>query len=244
MLFRAVPIVRAIAWDISEHFRDNWQGTPFKGQLVTPRKETAVLYKKFFDEFGMVKTQVLISPPDDREGEEEIYKENEDPVIGFWRAAMDRFGTPKEYERQVINGFKYGDPSEDQGDVPEIIIVVDKLLTGFDCPRNTVLYLARQLKDHTLLQAIARVNRLHEGKDYGYIIDYRGVLGNLDEALSFYATLPDFDREDLEGIVTDISSVIDNLPQLHSAVWDGTPFRSVAIPLRRTRRNTPRIGPG
>lgn len=220
MLFRAVPIVRAIAWDISEHFRDNWQGTPFKGQLVTPRKETAVLYKKFFDEFGMVKTQVLISPPDDREGEEEIYKENEDPVIGFWRAAMDRFGTPKEYERQVINGFKYGDPSEDQGDVPEIIIVVDKLLTGFDCPRNTVLYLARQLKDHTLLQAIARVNRLHEGKDYGYIIDYRGVLGNLDEALSFYATLPDFDREDLEGIVTDISSVIDNLPQLHSAVWD------------------------
>lgn len=133
---------------------------------------------------------------------------------------MDRFGTPKEYERQVINAFKYGDPSEDQSDAPEIIIVVDKLLTGFDCPRNTVLYLARQLKDHTLLQAIARVNRLHEGKDYGYIIDYRGVLGNLDKALSFYATLPDFDREDLEGIVTDISTVIDDLPQLHSAVWD------------------------
>jgi type I restriction enzyme R subunit len=220
MLFRAAPVVRAIAWDVGEHFRDNWQGTPFKGQLVTPRKETALLYKKYFDEFGMVKTQVLISPPDDREGEEELYKENENPVIGFWKSTMDRYGTPRDYERQVINAFKYGDPSEEQSDAPEIIIVVDKLLTGFDCPRNTVLYLARQLKGHTLLQAIARVNRLHEGKDYGYIIDYRGVLGNLDQALDFYSTLPDFDRDDLEGIVTNVSAVIDELPQRHSALWD------------------------
>ena len=220
MLFRAAPVVRAIAWDVSEHFRDNWQGTPFKGQLVAPRKETALLYKKYFEEFCMVKTQVLISPPDDREGEEELYKENRDPVIGFWKSTMDRYGTPKEYERQVINAFKYGDPLEEQSDAPEIIIVVDKLLTGFDCPRNTVLYLARQLKDHRLLQAIARVNRLYEGKDYGYIIDYRGVLGNLDQALDFYSSLPDFDRDDLEGVVTDVSAVIDELPQLHSAVWD------------------------
>jgi type I restriction enzyme, R subunit len=220
MLFRAEPVVRAIAWDVSEHFRQNWQGTPFKGQLVTPRKETALLYKKYLDEFGMVETQVLISPPDDREGEEELYKETNDPVLRFWKSMMDRYGTPKEYERQVINGFKYGDPSEDQSDAPEIIIVVDKLLTGFDCPRNTVLYLARQLRDHTLLQAIARVNRLHEGKDYGYIIDYRGVLVNLDEALDFYATLREFDADDLAGIVTDISTVIDELPQRHSALWD------------------------
>jgi type I restriction enzyme, R subunit len=220
MLFRAEPIVRAIAWDICVHFRTNWQGTPFKGQLVTPRKETAVLYQKFFDEFNIVKTRVLISPPDDREGEEELYKENRDPVVGFWKAAMDRYGTPKEYERQVINAFKYGDPSEEQSDTPEIIIVVDKLLTGFDCPLNTVLYLARQLRGHTLLQAIARVNRLHPGKDFGYIVDYRGVLGDLDQALDFYSTVPEFDRDDLEGVVTDISTVIDEVPQRHSALWD------------------------
>lgn len=220
MLFRAEPVVRAIAWDVSEHFRKNWKGTGFKGQLVTPRKETAILYKNMFDEFGIVKTQVLISAPDDREGEDDVYKENTEKVIRFWKSMMDRYGTPKEYERQIINSFKYGDPNDEQLDAPEIIIVVDKLLTGFDCPRDTVLYLARLLREHTLLQAIARVNRLYEGKDFGYIIDYRGVLPQLDQALDFYSSLPDFDYKDLEGTVTNVVAVINKLPQSHSAVWD------------------------
>jgi type I restriction enzyme R subunit len=98
--------------------------------------------------------------------------------------------------------------------------VVDKLLTGFDCPANTVLYLARSLKEHTLLQAIARVNRLFTGKDYGFIIDYRGVLPDLDEALSLYSELPEFDEEDLADTVTEIRVAIDKLPQKHSALWD------------------------
>jgi type I restriction enzyme, R subunit len=93
-------------------------------------------------------------------------------------------------------------------------------LTGFDAPKNTVLYLTRQLKDHSLLQAIARVNRLHEGKDNGYIIDYRGVLENLDHALDLYSTLPEFDAKDLEGILTDVSEPIATLPQKHSLLWD------------------------
>jgi type I restriction enzyme R subunit len=219
-LFRAEPVVKAIAWDVSEHFARNWKGTPFKGQLVAPRKETAILYKHFFDSFGKVNTQVLISPPDEREGEEAFFEKSTDRVAVFWKAMMDRYGTPREYERQVINAFKYGDPIDDPHNTLEIIIVVDKLLTGFDCPRNTVLYLARQLKEHTLLQAIARVNRLHEGKDYGYIIDYRGVLPQLDEALDLYSELPEFDEDDLVGTVTDIGSVIDKLPQKHSALWD------------------------
>lgn len=220
MLFRAEPIVRAIAWDVSEHFSKNWKGTPFKGQLVAPRKETAILYKKFFDEFGMVKTQVLISPPDEREGEEDLYKENTDVVVRFWKAMMDKYGTAKEYERQIINAFKFGDPTDEQLDAPEIIVVVDKLLTGFDCPPDTVLYLARLLREHTLLQAIARVNRLYEGKEYGYIIDYRGVLPQLDQALDLYSSLPEFDRNDLEGTVTNIGDAIDKLPQTHAALWD------------------------
>ena len=71
--------------------------------------------------------------------------------------------------------------------------MVDKLLTGFDAPRNIVLYIARSLKEHSLLQAIARVNRLHPGKDFGYIIDYYGVVAQLHEALELYSAL--------EGIV-------------------------------------------
>jgi len=219
MLMQAEPIVREIAWDISQHFRDNWQHTPFKAQLVTPTKATALLYKDYLDEFGVVKSEVLISGPDDREGEEDIYKENKEKVIRFWKAMMDKYGTEKEYNRQLINAFKYGDPGDPEENAPEIIIVVHKLLTGFDAPCDTVLYLTRQLKEHTLLQAIARVNRLHDGKDYGYVVDYRGVLENLDHALDMYSTLSEFAPEDIEGTLTDVHSAIEQLPQKHSELW-------------------------
>ncbi|MCD4786317.1 MAG: type I restriction endonuclease subunit R [Candidatus Eremiobacteraeota bacterium] len=205
--------VKAVAWDISEHYRDNWQGSGFKGQLVTQNKATALLYKKYLDEFGMVSSEVLISGPDEREGEEDISSENKQSVQRFWKAMMTRFGREKEYNRQLIRAFKYGESLE-------IIIVVDKLLTGFDAPRNTILYLTRKLRDHTLLQAIARVNRLEEGKEFGYILDYRGVLENLDQALDLYSTLSEFDAKDIEDILTDIGEQIASLPQKHSLLWD------------------------
>ena len=98
--------------------------------------------------------------------------------------------------------------------------MVDKLLVGFDAPRNTILYLTRKLKDHALLQAIARVNRLCDGKEFGYILDYRGVLENLDHALDLYSNLPEFDAEDLKGILTDVGVETQTLPQKHSLLWD------------------------
>lgn len=212
-LNKAEQKVACIAWDISVHYRDNWQGTGFKGQLVTQDKATALLYKKYLDDFGMVSCEVLISSPDDREGEEDIYAENKEAVIRFWKSIMEKYGTEKQYNKQLIDAFKHGD-------TPEIIIVVDKLLVGFDATRNAILYLTRNLKDHTLLQAIARVNRLHDGKEFGYIIDYRGVLENLDKAIDLYGSLDAFDSADLEGIVTDIEVEIAKLPQRHSELWD------------------------
>ncbi|MBF0105768.1 MAG: type I restriction endonuclease subunit R [Deltaproteobacteria bacterium] len=215
-LNKAEKKVMRIAWDISTHFRDNWQRTPYKAQLVTQDKSTALLYKKYLDEFDMVSSDVLISGPDDREGNTEVNEENPQAVQAFWKKMMSRFGSDKEYNRQIINSFK-------KGDHPEIIIVVDKLLTGFDAPRNTVLYLTRKLKDHTLLQAIARVNRLYDGKDFGYIIDYRGVLQNLDEALDVYGKLAEFDEEGLEDLcsaLTDVSEEVKKLAQRHSDLWD------------------------
>jgi len=212
-LNKAEQKVARIAWDISVHFAENWQNTPFKAQLVTQDKATALLYKKHLDEFGMVSSQVLISGPDDREGETDIYEENKKEVIHFWKAMMQKYGGEKEYNRQLISAFK-------NADAPEIIIVVEKLLVGFDAKRNTVLYLTRNLKDHTLLQAIARVNRLFEGKDFGYIIDYRGVLENLDQAIDLYGSLDAFERDDLEGILKDVDVEISKLPQRHSELWD------------------------
>ena len=212
-LNKAAQKVMAIAWDISVHFRDNWQGTGFKGQLVAQDKATALLYKKCLDEFGIVSSEVLISGPDEREGEEDLYEENKLAVQRFWKATISKYGSEREYNKQVINAFKHAEH-------PEIIIVVDKLLVGFDAPRNTILYLTRKLKDHSLLQAIARVNRLCDGKEFGYILDYRGVLENLDYALDLYSTLPEFDAQDIKDILTDVSVETATLPQKHSILWD------------------------
>jgi type I restriction enzyme R subunit len=215
-LNKAQQKVMRIAWDVSEHYRDNWQGTPYKAQLVTQDKATAMLYKKFLDDFGLVSSEVLISGPDDREGEDDVHEESTDEVKAFWKKMMAKYASEKEYNRQIISAFK-------NADQPEIIIVVDKLLTGFDAPRNTVLYLTRRLKGHTLLQAIARVNRLYDGKDFGYIIDYRGVLQSLDDALDIYGQLSEFDKEGLDDLctaLTDVDTEVQKLPQRHSDVWD------------------------
>lgn len=206
--------MRMIAWDISYHFHDNWQGkTPFKGQLVCDKKINAIKYKEYLDEIGIVTSEVLISPIDEREGEESAYEKSSEKVNQFWKRMMDEHGNARSYEKNVINRFK------NQKD-PEIIIVVDKLLTGFDEPKNTVLYLTRNLQGHKLLQAIARVNRVYPDKDFGYIIDYYGVIENLDDALQMYSSFEDFDEEDLVGTLTNISEEIKKLPQKHSDLWD------------------------
>ena len=202
----------AISWDISLHFRNNFKETPFKAQLVTQSKLAAIRYKNYLDQIGIVTSEVMISKPDDREGEDSAFGDTPDEVKRFWKKMMDQHGNPKKYEENVVNRFKHND-------APEVIIVVDKLLTGFDAPRNTVLYLTRNLKGHTLLQAIARVNRIYPGKDYGYIIDYYGVIENIDEALDTYS-FEDFDEEDLRGTLIDMDKEISKLSQKHSELWD------------------------
>lgn len=205
--------IYAIAWNISLHFRDNWQGTPFKAQLVCDKKVNAIRYKEFLDEIGIVSCEVLISSIDEREGEESAYEKSTEKENQFWKKMMDEHGNSKSYEKNIISRFK------NQKD-PEIIIVVDKLLTGFDEPKNTVLYLTRNLQGHKLLQAIARVNRIYPDKEFGYIIDYYGVIENLDTALTLYSSFEDFDADDLEGTLVNINEEIKKLPQKHSELWD------------------------
>jgi len=205
--------ILAQCWDITKHFEQNFKGTEFKGQLVCQNKLSAIKYKMFLDEIGRVTSEVVISAPDDREGEESAYGATSDVVKSFWKMMMDEHGTFKKYQKNIVNRFTHTEE-------PEIIIVVDKLLTGFDAPRNTVLYLTRKLQGHTLLQAIARVNRIYPDKDYGYIIDYYGVLGALDDAIELYSSFDEFDSEDLQGTFTDIEEETKKLPQKHSELWD------------------------
>lgn len=212
-LNKADQIIYARAWDITEHFVDNIQGTGFKGQLVAPNKTTAIKYREYIKEIGKVRCDVLISAPDTRENHDDAYEENEDVVMKFHKAMMSKYGKQENYEKSIISAFK-------KQDHPEIIIVVDKLLTGFDAPNNQVLYVTRSLKEHTLLQAIARVNRVAAGKEYGFIIDYFGNLENLDNALNTYSGLNDFDENELIGTITNINKELEKLPQAHSELWE------------------------
>ncbi len=213
ILNEAEQKIANVALDISQHFEHKYKGTGFKGQLTVPSKAIALKYKKYLDELGMVTSEVVISAPDTREGNDDIYEENSSEVNQFWRRMMDRFGNESEYNAQIINQFK-------NAPEPELLIVVDKLLTGFDAPKNSVLYIARSLKEHGLLQAIARVNRLAEGKDYGEIIDYYGLLTELDEALLTYSNIGDFDEEDIQDALVSAQEEIKKLPQLHSDLWE------------------------
>jgi type I restriction enzyme R subunit len=95
--------IRAKAFDVSEHYRQYWQGTGFKAQLVAPSKASAIRFKEALDEIGHVTSDVIISGPDDREGNEEIDKESKDLVRKYWDKMMGQYKTEDEYNRQIID---------------------------------------------------------------------------------------------------------------------------------------------
>jgi type I restriction enzyme, R subunit len=206
-----------IAFDINNHFFENYktEGSQFKAMLATNSKVEAIRYLEAFEELGDLNCAVVVSPPDQREGHTEVDQISKDKVQRFWKKVMEKYDDAEDYEDSIKDEFINGDELD-------LIIVCDKLLTGFDAPKASVLYLDKPLREHTLLQAIARVNRLHEGKDYGFIIDYRGLLAKLDEALELYsgAGLENFDPNDIKGAVHDVITIIGSIRQHHSDLWN------------------------
>lgn len=195
-----------IAWDIAKNYNETLKGTGFNAMLACNKKVEAVKYYNIFkDEFPELEVAVVISSPDMREGEGSIDEDTNDIVKKFYINAISNYKNEEEYEETIKSKFINGDI--------DILIVVDKLLTGFDAPRASTLYLDKQIKEHNLLQAIARVNRLCDGKDYGYIVDYRGLLGELDKALTMYqeAGLEEFNEEDIKSSVYYIDTEINNM---------------------------------
>ena len=216
-IYKSQQVIEEIVHDISKHYCENWKGSGFKAMIAVPLRETAMQYYKLFEEQTnpklKVNTAVIISAPDSREDHEEVDEEPSTEVQKFWNR-ITRNGTVEQYEENIIEKFK------SESEEVEILIVVSKLLTGFDAPRCSILYVAKHLQDHGLLQAIARVNRLFEGKDFGHIIDYVGILGKLDKALTDYQELDGYDKEDLEGTISNVTEEIKKLPQRHSELWD------------------------
>ena len=199
-----------IAWDIAKNYNETLKGTGFNAMLACNKKIEAVKYYNIFrEEFPELEVAVVISPPDMREGEGSIDEDTNDIVKKFYINALSNYKNEEEYEETIKSKFINGDI--------DILIVVDKLLTGFDAPKASTLYLDKQIKEHNLLQAIARVNRLCDGKDYGYIVDYRGLLGELDKALTMYqeAGLEEFNEEDIKSSVYYIDTEINNMFEAH-----------------------------
>jgi type I restriction enzyme R subunit len=216
-VYKAEARIEMIAWDIAAHFKENFieRSPGLKAQLATDSKLSAIRYKKALDNTGMVTSAVVISAPDTREGHDDTDEAKTPEVQTWWHNTVGN--DPEGYENDVIAGFA-------TDGAPDILIVVDKLLTGFDEPRNAVLYIDKHLKSHNLLQAIARVNRLHEAKQFGYLIDYRGILGELDTSIQDYQDLAaqtqnGYDVDDLIGTFSNVSTEYKRLPSLHDALW-------------------------
>ena len=188
-LSKAARRIELIARDIVEHFNQKIRPNGFKAQLVAADRARAIHYKQELDK--------LIAP---ERSEVVITVGADDPQD--WK---ENYRRTREQENLLKEAFN------DPEDSLEFLIVCDKLLTGFDAPIEQVMYLDHSLKEHTLLQAIARTNRIYPRKNFGLVVDYVGVGRDLAKALAV------FDQEDLEGIfgVEDIKKELANLDHWH-----------------------------
>ncbi|GAB3024024.1 type I restriction endonuclease subunit R [Natronobiforma cellulositropha] len=182
-LAEAQPRIDRVALDIIEHF-ENEVAPPFKGLVVTTSKEAAIRYKQTLDSLNGPESRVIVS-----EGH------NDPEHIKRW--------TPSGSEKS-----QYKESFVDPNGEVELLIVCDMLLTGFDAPVAQVMYLDKPLREHSLLQAIARVNRPFEEKTHGLIIDYYGVSDELKEALSMFSS------RDVERAMVPVE---DKQPELEAA---------------------------
>lgn len=163
--------IRQICEDIAQHYKEHFDGK-FKGLIVTGSRKACVRFKRILDEYLDPKYSEVVMTFG---GEDEEIKE-------FVRVQTERFGTSDDVEiaNQITEKFK-------KEEYPKLLIVTDMLITGFDEPKLAVLYLYKILKNHRLLQTIARVNRPHEEKAAGLLVDYVGIFKYIEEALSAYA---------------------------------------------------------
>ncbi|MGE4489053.1 MAG: type I restriction endonuclease subunit R [Kiritimatiellales bacterium] len=203
--------IETIALDILNHYA-RFADTGLKAQVVAPSKYAAVMFQKAFSLQDAIQTDVVISESADKEEDDQL-AEHKKEVVKFLAEEKHRYGSSLlKREKDLIDDFR------DNPDGVRMLIVVDKLLTGFDAPRNTFLYLAKQLKDHNLLQAIARVNRLFDGdegkeaKVNGFVIDYSKNAKNLRDAMELFSN---YDPEDIERALLNTDEKIAGLERVY-----------------------------
>ncbi|GHB83874.1 type I restriction endonuclease subunit R [Persicitalea jodogahamensis] len=176
--------VELIVNDIAKHFKEKVLPHGFKAMIVTPDRYACVQYKEALDKhFVTEASRVVIST-----------SANDDYEF------KQKWALDKSQQEKVLDEFN------DAASPLKFLIVTAKLLTGFDAPILQTMYLDKSLKDHTLLQAICRTNRLYPNKTFGCIVDYFGIFDDAAEALQF-------DEETVKKVVTNLQELRDKLPE-------------------------------
>ena len=177
--------IRKVCEHIAQHFKTKIAPNGYKGQVVCYDRECCLLYKKELDDLlGEEASTIVMDTNNDKEDRYKAYRRDRDAE----GKVLDRFRDPK--------------------DPLKLVIVTSKLLTGFDAPILQVMYLDKPMKDHNLLQAICRTNRVYDdGKSYGLIVDYIGIFDNVAKAL-------DFDEASMRKVITNIEEVKEQFPAL------------------------------
>ena len=191
--------IRWVCLDLIKHYKEHIRPDGFKAMIVVGSRHAAAIFKKTLDELGAPLSEVIISGD-----------HNDKAYIAAH--------TDKVRQKQVIANFKKPFGIDKQGteeskrkfDNTAFLIVKDMLLTGFDAPIAQVMYIDRKLQDHTLMQAIARVNRTYKGKTCGYVVDYHGLATYLTEALDLFSS------EDVEGTIQSLKDEIPKLKAKHT----------------------------
>ncbi|MBT1536029.1 HsdR family type I site-specific deoxyribonuclease [Ralstonia solanacearum] len=187
VLVKTPERIRKVCEDIVEHFQTKVEPNGFKGQIVTFDRESCLLFKAELDKLLPPEaTDIVMSVQASDKKEHPEY------------APYDR---SRDEEERLLDRFR------DPADPLKLIIVTAKLLTGFDAPILQAMYLDKPLRDHTLLQAICRVNRTYsEQKTHGLIVDYLGIFDDVAAAL-------EFDDQSVKQVVSNIQELKDRLPE-------------------------------
>jgi type I restriction enzyme R subunit len=183
-VLKAKDRIEKIAQHIAEHYKNFVEPLGFKAFIVAVDREACALYKEAIDKYLRADYTKVVYTSD--------YKDNE---------LLRKYYISDEEEKIIRKDFKSHDK------LATILIVTENLLTGYDAPILYVMYLDKPLKDHTLLQAIARVNRPYAGKTCGLIVDYIGIFENLQRALAFYS-------KDVEAGLIDFEKLKERFKQL------------------------------
>jgi type I restriction enzyme R subunit len=192
-ILEAPQRIRRVCIDLLKHYNEHIYPNGFKAMIVTSSRNAAITYKEILDELGAPESAVIISG------------DHNDPP------RFRDYTDPTTHKTQIEDFKKPFSTDKDQKNIA-FLIVKDMLLTGFDAPIAQAMYLDRKLTDHTLLQAIARVNRTAKGKTRGFIVDYYGLSDYLTEALEM------FTKDDVQGALRKLEEEIPHLEAAHARV--------------------------